>query len=392
MQRTRRDELDVDRAVGGLDRCPGRRIGERRGAAIGEDRRNGVRQREQDHEREERDPVEPGEGDHGDILVGERGALYPCNGTWDIPRIRLAAIHQRMDEPEEYFDWNRVRAFLLTAEKGSLSAAARALGTTQPTVGRQIAALEGELGVVLFERVGRGLSITPSGERLLEQARPMGVAALRLSLAATGVNEAIDGRVTVTASDLFCAVSMPPLLAELRREAPGLTIEVLASNSVRDLLRREADVAVRHVEPTEGELIARRTRQRFAHFYARREDLERYDSARTAADLGDEHFVGFSARAEQTAAHLAREFGLPVTARNVPVTTESGVLMRELVAEGLGLGILPAEVGDADPRLARLPVPLPEADYPTWVVTHRELHQSVRIRLVFDLMVRALDR
>ncbi len=100
-----------------------------------------------------------------------------------------------MDWRAVKFDWNRARAFLVTAEEGSLSAAARALGLAQPTLGRQVDALEEELGVVLFERVGRGLTLTPSGLELLEHVRGMGEAATRVSLAAAGQSESIEGKV-----------------------------------------------------------------------------------------------------------------------------------------------------------------------------------------------------
>ena len=101
------------------------------------------------------------------------------------------------------FDWNQARAFLVTVEEGSLTAAARALGLTQPTLGRQVAALEDSLGVTLFDRVGRSLRLTPSGLELLDHVRSMGDAAGRVSLTASGQSQTVEGQVCITASDLF---------------------------------------------------------------------------------------------------------------------------------------------------------------------------------------------
>ncbi|MCJ7598755.1 MAG: LysR family transcriptional regulator, partial [Methyloceanibacter sp.] len=139
------------------------------------------------------------------------------------------------------FDWNQARAFLATVEEGSLSAAARALGMTQPTLGRQVAALEQELGVVLFERVGRGLTLTPNGLELVDHVRAMRDAASQVSLTASGQSQTIEGSVCISASEAVAAYQLPPILAKLRDIAPGIEVEVVASTAVSDLRRREAD-------------------------------------------------------------------------------------------------------------------------------------------------------
>jgi DNA-binding transcriptional LysR family regulator len=151
-----------------------------------------------------------------------------------------------MDWRSVTFDWNRARAFLVTAEEGSLSAAARALGMTQPTLGRQVTALEQELGVVLFERVGRGLVLTEAGTQLMTHVRAMGEAALGVSLAASGQTQAAVGHVAVTASEIYSSWLLPRIVQRLRTVAPGITIEIVASNEIRDLISQSATPAPRN--------------------------------------------------------------------------------------------------------------------------------------------------
>jgi len=202
-------------------------------------------------------------------------------------------MHIRMNWQAVSFDWNQARAFLATAEEGSLSAAARALGQTQPTLGRQVAALEDHLGVTLFERVGRSLSLTQSGLELLDHFRAMGDAASRVSLTASGQSQTIEGHVSITASDVMSAYFLPPILKQLRDVAPGIDVEVIASNDFRDLLRREADIAIRHVRPEQPDLIARLVTEASAQLYASSEYLDRYGRPETASDLSDAVFIGF---------------------------------------------------------------------------------------------------
>jgi len=143
------------------------------------------------------------------------------------------------------FDWNHARAFLATVEEGSLSAAARALGLTQPTLGRQVAALEAELDVVLFERVGKSLILTETGLELLEHMKKMYEAANRVSLSASGQSQAIEGRVRITASDIMSAYILPTALQKIREIAPLLQIEIVSSNQIRDL--RSLYLSVAHI-------------------------------------------------------------------------------------------------------------------------------------------------
>jgi DNA-binding transcriptional LysR family regulator len=296
-----------------------------------------------------------------------------------------------MDWARARFDWNRARAFLATAEEGSLSAAARALGVTQPTLGRQVTALEEELGVALFERVGRGLTLTESGLGLLEHVRAMGEAANRVSFAATGRSQSIEGLVTITASEVVSAFLLPPVLSKLRARHPGLELDVVASTAVRDLRRREADVAIRSGKPTDPELVAKRLRDTPARLYATRRYLASIGSPKAPADLARADFIGFSDDGDRFLVGM-QALGFPMTKANLRLHTGNHLVLWELVKQGLGIGVIIDEVGDAEPRVLRVLPDHPPIPVPMWVVAHREVRTSRRIRLVFDAIVAALGR
>jgi DNA-binding transcriptional LysR family regulator len=280
------------------------------------------------------------------------------------------------------FDWNQVRAFLATAEEGSLSAAARALGLTQPTLSRQVAGLEADLGVTLFERGHRRMDLTESGLALLEHVRAMGEAATRVSLAATGRSELIDGHVSVTMTDGFAMLHMPAIVERIRHQAPGIELEIITANESLDLIRREADIAVRHARPDHGDLIARQVGGTTAHFYASRHYLDRVGRPKTPADLATYDFIGFESPTRLLA--LFNDIGVSVTRENFKVYSASGIAILALMERGLGIGVLPRDIADSRPVLEEALPSLPPFPVPVWLITHRELHTSRRIRLVFD--------
>ncbi len=287
------------------------------------------------------------------------------------------------------FDWNQARAFLATAEEGSLSAAARALGQTQPTLGRQIAALEQKLGVALFERIGRSLSLTPCGLELLEHVRAMGDAAGRISLAASGQSQSIEGQVCISASDATAAYILPDVLKRLREIAPKIEIEVVASNALSDLRRREADIAIRHVRPEQPDLIAKLVREARAYLYAAPEYLDSHGRPKSPEDLAEHDFIGFG-QPDRLIAVLKGE-GLELTRRNFTAGSENGIVAWELVKQGLGIGIMSEDIASLTPEIERVLPERPPFLFPIWLTTHRELRSSARIRLVFDFLAEALS-
>lgn len=282
------------------------------------------------------------------------------------------------------FDWNQVRAFLATAEEGSFSAAARALGQTQPTLGRQVAALEQRLGVTLLERVGRGIELTPSGLELLEHVRDMGEAATRVSLTASGQSQAVEGRVRITASDIMAAYVLPPALTQIREIAPRLEIDVVAANDIRDLQRREADVAVRHVRPEQPELIARLVQEATGNFYAATSYLDRHGRPTNFAELAGHDFISFG-DTDRMIQYL-KPLGLTLTRDNFRLGSESGLVGWAYARHGLGIAAMSTHVGAITPGVERVVPTMEPFKFPVWLTTHRELHTSRRIRLVFDLL------
>ena len=297
-------------------------------------------------------------------------------------------MHICMDWRSVKFDWNKARAFLVTAEEGSLSAAARALGMAQPTLGRQVDGLEQELDIVLFERVGRGLKLTPSGLELLDHVRAMGDAASKVSLTAMGQSQSIDGSICIAASETYASLVLPPIIAKLRRLEPGITVEVVASNSPSDLRRREADIAIRNFRPTEPDLIAKKIRDIPARLYASPEYLDRIGRPKLPYDLRNAEFINLDGTGMLM--NGLNTMGMSLTKANFPVLAENYNVMWEMVKQGVGIGILDGNIGDAEPMVERVLPDLEPLIFPIWLVAHRELNTSRRIRMVFDLLAAEL--
>lgn len=287
-------------------------------------------------------------------------------------------------------DWNLARAFCATADAGSLSAAARRIGLTQPTLSRQVAALEEALGVILFERIGKKLVLTDAGLGLLEHAQAMAAAADAMALAAAGKVQEIAGRVTVSASNAISAYLLPDIVARIRQQAPQIALVVVASNSISDLRRREADIAIRHVRPTEPELIGQLVHESTAHFYAAKSWVARNGAPDSAVELASADLLGFEPT-ERFAEHLNR-MGIPITPDSFRIVSENGVVIWELVRRGLGVGAMLSEIAERTPGIIRLLPSLPGTPVPVWLVSHRELRTSPRIRLVFEILAEELRR
>lgn len=296
-----------------------------------------------------------------------------------------------MNWKSESFDWNQAKSFLTAVETGSLSAAARKLGLTQPTMSRQISMLEDSLGVILLERGYRSLSLTQPGIELLEHIRAMQASADRVLLTASGQSQTIEGEVCITASDSMATYHLPPLLKKLRLLAPDIRVEILASNDMKDLLRREADIAIRHVEPQQSDLITKHVRDEAVYLFASTTYLKGYGYPETKDDLLDAIFIGHES--PERSIRIYNTFDLPLTKSNIHYIVNSGTVMREMICQELGIGILDLHTAAATRNIEQvLPSLLGPITFPVWLTTHRELHTSHRIRVVFDFLADELTR
>lgn len=284
------------------------------------------------------------------------------------------------------FDWNQVRAFLATAEQGSFSAAARALKTTQPTINRQISGLEQALDVVLFERTRRGLTPTTAGQQMLAHVREMGTAASRISMVATTQSETLEGEVSVTAVDVMCHHFVVPTIAKLQEEAPGLSVRIRASNQIENISAREADIAVRHVRPSQPDLFAKLSATFTASLYASKAFLDKVGRPASLEELVNYPVVGVSDYQGFTT--MLGTKGTSLLASQFRHPSNTALLESQMVKAGLGMGLLSDQVFGNDPLLEKVLPGMHPVEFPVWLTTHKELHTSRKIRVLFD----ALDR
>lgn len=282
------------------------------------------------------------------------------------------------------FNWNHLRAFLVTAEEGTLSAAARALNVSQPTLGRQVSALEDEIGIALFERIGTRLSLTKSGRELADHARTMADAATQFSLAASGQSQVIEGTVCLSVGELFAAHVMPPIIDRLSREQPGIEIELVASNESSDLKRREADIAFRANHAEQPGLTSLDVCDLDSRLYASSEYLDTLGRPTSAEDLREARFIGFNDAGGYR--QFLNGLGLDLTERHFPIRAESHLVQWAMAKQGLGIVTALELIGDADPEMERVLPDMAPIVTPMWLVAHRDVLSSRRVGIVFEFL------
>lgn len=283
------------------------------------------------------------------------------------------------------FAWDDARVLLAIQRSASLSAAARMLGVNQSTVSRRLRALEESLGVRVFVQSDDGFAVSPAGERMLAHATRMEEEALALERAAHGADERLSGTVRVTTADALSARVVAPLLAELHARLPGLDVELMADTRTFSLTKREADLAIRTMRPQEARVVMRRLSGFASTVYASEAYVARHGRPRLA-DLARHPIVGVADPAWQEARWLAR------VAPDARVVLKTNSTLAQLAATraGMGVGILPCYVGDAEPDLVCVVPPEQGVQRELVLVFHRDLRQSPRIRACADFLVEAL--
>jgi DNA-binding transcriptional LysR family regulator len=285
-------------------------------------------------------------------------------------------------------DWSLVQSFLAVAETGSLSAAARSLGRSQPTLGRQIQALEPSLGAQLFDRHARGLKLSDTGSELLPLAQQMYQAMNEIALTAAGQSQQLEGTVRITASVLTSHYILPTILAEIRKSEPAIQLDLIPSDTTENLLFREADIAIRMYRPTQLDVVTRHITDIEMGVFAAKSYLEHRGHPTNADDMLNHDMVGYDSN--DLIVHTMREMGWPITRESFSMRCDNQATYWELVRMGCGIGFSQAELGRADPLVEELHFGIDIPRLPVWLAAHQVMRQTPRIRRVWDLLTKGL--
>lgn len=287
-------------------------------------------------------------------------------------------------------DWTLWRSFAAVMAAGSLSQAARRLRLSQPTLGRHIEALETALGLKLFERSLRGLAPTQAALRLYEPVAAAEEALAEAAMVAEGSAAGMQGVVRITASTVISHYVLPEMLAGIRREFPGIALELVATDAADNLMLREADIAVRMFRPAQPDLIAKKLGEVRIVAAAHRDYLARRGTPKTLEALGDHDLLGFDR--SSLIVEGARALGLDVRREDFVVRSDSQTLLFELLGAGLGIGFVQEGMVRRTPGLVAILPGLPIPPLEVWLATHRELFTSRRIRAIYDNLAEAFAR
>jgi DNA-binding transcriptional LysR family regulator len=290
----------------------------------------------------------------------------------------------------EVFDWTLVRSFLAVLDAGSLMGAARKLGAQQPTLSRHVAELERQIGAPLFERTGRGVTPTALALAIADGARQMQGGAEALARSLAGARDATSGTVRITTSQVAASYLLPSVLAALQRAEPGIQIELVASNALSNLLRREADIAVRMVRPQQGSLVARKLAEVPIGAAAHVSYLERAGTPRRPQDLLQHTLIGYDR--EDTIERGFAALGLALPHQAFALRTDDQVAYGRLVAAGAGIGFVALYNTAHWPGVQRLLPMLQIPPLPCWLAVHREIRGNKVVRRVYDFLAEAIPR
>ncbi len=289
--------------------------------------------------------------------------------------------------------WDFYRSFLTVMQEGSLSAAARELGLTQPTIGRHVEALETIIGFQLFIRTPQGLIPTEAAIELRPHAAQLAADAAALVRAATGHSRdsgaSVKGTVRISASEVIGVEVLPPILADLGETHPDLVIELSLSDAVEDLLRQEADIAVRMTEPAQNALVVRRIGGIPLGLFAHRRYLEAHGTPESVEDLGRHRMIGFD---RQNAFIRAVRKRVPVVASmRASLKADSNLAQLALIRAGCGVGICQNRLASRDPALAHVLAKELAFSLETFLVMHENLSTTPRCRVTFDALVEGMS-
>lgn len=320
-------------------------------------------------------------------LAAERSRTHAGHARLD-DRLPAWVHHSGMPAPAEPLrtpEWDALRLFLRVAEEGSLSKAAATLNLSQPTLSRQISALEQSLGIALFERTARGMALTEMAQALVGPVRAMHEQSLAVARITQGLEATVRGVARVSASELVAAHHLPDMLADLRREQPEIDVLLLATDELSNLVEREADIAVRMVRPDQPGLVARKVVDLPVGIYAHRSYLERRGEPTHFQDLL-EHDLVASNHGDILRAGLVRA-GLDEARLRFSMASNSHVVAWNLVRAGLGIGFITTVIGDREPGVRRILRDAPTPALPVWMTVHQEVRASPRLRRVYDFLV-----
>lgn len=286
-------------------------------------------------------------------------------------------------------DWSLYRSFLAILQAGSLSAAARALGLTQPTLARHVAALEEAVGLTLFTRSQQGLAPTEAALELKPYAEQLAATTAAMLRAASGQGQGISGSVRVSASEIIGSQVLPAIFAGMRAMHPALEIELVLSNAVENLLRRDADIAVRMVEPVHEALVVKRIGRVTVGLHAHRDYLARAGTPRTLEALQKHSVIGFDRETPAIRAIRARLPGLEAV--HFALRTDSDIAHLMAIKAGFGIGLCQTVLARQDPNLVRV-LPSVGLQLGVWLAMHENLRSTPRCRAVFDGLAAGLAK
>ncbi|MBF0679101.1 MAG: LysR family transcriptional regulator [Devosia sp.] len=304
-----------------------------------------------------------------------------AHGEWQNIEVRYSKMNG-------VADWSLWRTFAAVVEHGSLSGAGRALGISQPTIGRHVEMLEAQLGLSLFERTLSGLKPNTDALRLYEPVKQAQASLAQAAILAQGAQSQAGGTVRITASTIISNYVLPAILARVRERHPAIALEIVPSDSAENLLMREADIALRMFRPTQLELVTRHLGDIAIVPVAHERYLARRGRPTTLDELLSHELIGLD-RSDAIIDHV-RKLGHAISRDNFPLRSDDQTHLWELVKAGLGIGFGQQNLANATPGLVALPIDIKVPALPLWLTTHRELFTSHRIRVIYDAVAEGL--
>jgi DNA-binding transcriptional LysR family regulator len=286
----------------------------------------------------------------------------------------------------QQLNWDNLRYVLIVANKGSIASAARELGVNRTTVLRRIESFQQTVGCRIFERIPSGYVLTLEAEKIIEAAQEIEGTLFNMQRKIAGGEFRLEGELRVTTTDTLLTALIGPHLASFHRRYPHITVTVGITNSILNLARRDADIAIRPTKSLESPLVGRRVGD--VHFFAYASTS--YLQTMPEATLSEHHWIGFDSSLQSTEA--AKWLEMKADKDKVCLRTDTFVGLKIAAENGMGLALLPHYLGDSSPLLTRVPAPTDELTTGLWLLTHPDLVRSAKVQAFMEHFENALTK